>query len=99
MKKKRIKKRPDKQSILNKHITIIPYSVLICVKLLVFSQVFTFKFISWDDGLHIYSNPYLSSITIKNIAHFWSNSHQGLYIPLTYTMWAILIKISLFTLI
>jgi tetratricopeptide (TPR) repeat protein len=59
------------------------------VPLVVFWQVSRFEFVAWDDGLHIYENPYLQSVTFDNILAFWRRPYAELYIPLTYTLWAL----------
>src|SRR5215510_7315142 len=59
-----------------------PYTVatlLILVTLAVFWQVQGHAFVLWDDGLHVYDN----------IKAFWRAPYAELYMPLTYTLWAL----------
>jgi Flp pilus assembly protein TadD len=70
----------------------LPYAVatlLILVTLAVFWQVQGHAFVLWDDGLHVYDNPYLQALTFDNIRAFWRAPYAELYIPLTYTLWAL----------
>jgi protein O-mannosyl-transferase len=70
----------------------IPHTVatlLILVTLAVFWQVHGHEFVLWDDGLHVYENPYLQALTFDNIRVFWREPYAELYIPLTYTLWAL----------
>src|SRR5437899_8893404 len=70
----------------------LPYTVatlLILVTLAVFWQVHSHAFMLWDDGLHVYDNPYLQALTFDNIQVFWRAPYAELYIPLTYTLWAL----------
>jgi len=70
----------------------IPYAVailLILVTLAVFGQVRSAEFVLWDDGLHVFENPYLQSLTFENILALWREPYGELYIPLTYTLWAL----------
>ena len=70
----------------------IPHTVatlLILVTLAVFWQVHSHEFVLWDDGLHVYENPYLQALTFDNIRVFWREPYAELYIPLTYTLWAL----------
>jgi len=72
--------------------TRIPHTVatlLILVTLAVFCQVYSHEFVLWDDGLHVYENPYLQALTFDNIKAFWREPYAELYIPLTYTLWAL----------
>jgi Flp pilus assembly protein TadD len=63
--------------------------LLILVTLAVFWQVHSHEFVLWDDGLHVYENPYLQALTFDNIRVFWREPYAELYIPLTYTLWAL----------
>src|SRR6516165_10092773 len=70
----------------------LPYTVailLILVTLAVFWQVQGHAFVLWDDGLHVYDNPYLQALTLDNIKAFWRAPYAELYMPLTYTLWAL----------
>ncbi len=70
----------------------IPHTVatlLVLVTLAVFWQVHSHEFVLWDDGLHVYENPYLQALTFDNIRVFWRAPYAELYIPLTYTLWAL----------
>jgi protein O-mannosyl-transferase len=70
----------------------IPHTVatlLVVVTLAVFWQVYSHAFVLWDDGLHVYENPYLQALTFDNIRVFWREPYAELYIPLTYTLWAL----------
>ena len=75
----------------------IPYAVaalLVLVTLAVFWQVHSYEFVLWDDGLHIYENPYLQALTFDNILAFWREPYAELYIPLTWTLWALTAAVS-----
>jgi protein O-mannosyl-transferase len=45
-------------------------------------------FTSWDDQGTVYQNPWLSPPTMQTIVHYWMWPAYGLYIPVTYTLWA-----------
>ena len=51
-------------------------------------------FINCDDNINIYENPYFHPINLSNTLHFWTSTYEHLYIPLTYTVWAMESKIS-----
>ena len=55
-----------------------------------FSAVGGFGFVSWDDNLHVTENPWLHPVTPAGVWHFWRTPYQGLYIPLSYTVYALL---------
>ncbi len=63
--------------------------LLVLVTLAVLWQVQNSEFVLWDDGLHIFENPYLHSLTWHNILAFWREPYAELYIPFTYTLWAL----------
>src|SRR5215831_8572552 len=64
-------------------------TLLILATLAVFWQVQGHAFVLWDDGLHVYDNPYLQALTLDNIKAFWRAPYAELYMPLTYTLWAL----------
>src|SRR6266436_2074255 len=75
----------------------IPHAVatlLILVTVVVFWQVHSNEFVLWDDGLHVFENPYFQSLTFNNILAFWRAPYAELYIPLTYTLWALVAAVS-----
>lgn len=53
-----------------------------------------FHFLSYDDALNIYENPYVVHLTPSNLLHFWQAPFAQLYIPLTYTTWSLLAGVS-----
>jgi len=69
-------------------------TLLVLVTLAVFWQVHGYEFVLWDDGLHVFENPYLQSLTFNNILAFWREPYAELYIPLTYTLWALTAAVS-----
>src|SRR5215813_6421198 len=75
----------------------LPYAVatlLALVTLAVFWQVHNHAFVLWDDGLHVYENPYLQALTFDNIKAIWREPYVELYIPLTYTLWALIAAVA-----
>jgi tetratricopeptide (TPR) repeat protein len=64
------------------------------VTFVVFWQVHSYEFELWDDGLHVFENPYFQSLTFNNILAFWREPYAELYIPLTYTLWALVAAAS-----
>ena len=61
---------------------------LILLVLAVFGQVCGYEFLTYDDPLHVYENPYLTDFSAANLRHLWQGSLHGLYIPVTYSLWA-----------
>ncbi|MDI6827722.1 MAG: hypothetical protein QME62_04470, partial [Armatimonadota bacterium] len=59
------------------------------VTLAIFSPVVGYKFVTWDDNVNIYDNPKFNPVTFSNILDFWKKPFEHLYIPLTYTVWAL----------
>lgn len=68
--------------------------LLILTILSIFFPVYDFDFVEWDDMVNVYNNPYLNPVTPENIFHFWQKPYEGLYIPVSYTVWAIEALIS-----
>src|SRR4051812_21001123 len=55
---------------------------------LVFGRIATNDFTWWDDSGTIHHNPLLNPPTVKNVLWYWSHSDRGLYMPVTFTVWA-----------
>src|SRR5438552_134960 len=75
----------------------LPHAVatlLILMTFVVFWQVHSYEFVLWDDGLHVFENPYFQSLTFNNILALWREPYAELYIPLTYTLWALVAAAS-----
>lgn len=60
----------------------------------VFYSVCNYEFLDWDDGINISENPFLNPTSLQNVLYFWQNQYEGFYIPLTYTVWAIVALVS-----
>src|SRR4051794_3776759 len=66
--------------------------------LAVFGRLCFYDFSWWDDQGTIHQNPALNPPTLKSIARYWTaigrSAPLGLYIPVTYTVWGALAKVS-----
>lgn len=59
--------------------------LLLIICFTVFGKTLNHSFV-WDDGgYHLVQNPYLKNLSLQNLAHFWTNQYQGMYIPASYT--------------
>jgi tetratricopeptide (TPR) repeat protein len=68
--------------------------LLILTPLVVFWQVHSHEFVLWDDPENVSENPYLQALTLDHLLAFWRAPYQGLYIPLTYTLWSLTAAVS-----
>jgi tetratricopeptide (TPR) repeat protein len=59
------------------------------VLLVVWAEVLQHRFLYWDDPVNITSNPHLNPVTAESFRRFWSEPYGYLYIPVTYSMWAV----------
>lgn len=60
----------------------------------VYSQVLRFDFVAWDDDQIIYADPIYNPPTQDSIIPVWQRPHLNLYIPVTYSLWGLLAKLS-----
>ncbi len=65
---------------------------LACVA--VFGRSVGFDFVAYDDQIHVYNNPYLTPPTWANVAYIWRVPYEHLYIPLSYSVFALLCAIA-----
>ena len=63
--------------------------VLILATAVVFWPVIGHQFLAYDDSVDVYKNPYLQARSLDNLMHFWRYPYEGLYTPLTYTLYAL----------
>lgn len=56
--------------------------------LLVYAQVLGCGWLDCDDDIHVTTNPGLHPVTLRSIASFWTQPYEGLYIPLSYMLYA-----------
>lgn len=65
---------------------------LICVLVttfVCFFPVLKSDFTNWDDGVHLFDNPLVGSLSLGNVAKIFSTSINGVYIPLTVLSFAV----------
>lgn len=55
----------------------------------VFGRSVTGEFLTWDDNLHLTENPAFNPLDWKQVAEFWKAPYENLYIPLSYTVFAL----------
>jgi len=55
-----------------------------------FFEVREFEFVNRDDDINVYENPHLHPITADTFAQVWTAPYVGLYIPVSYSVWAAL---------
>lgn len=60
----------------------------------VFFPVCGFDFINYDDNINVYENDRLIDFSLSNLLYFWKGPYQGLYIPITYSAWGLVAKVS-----
>src|ERR1700723_3837298 len=73
-----------------RHSSLITYRLsLLFVVLLVYGQVVGFQLLTWDDDIHLTKNPYLDPVSWSNVGHFWVEPYENLYIPVSYTFYAV----------
>ena len=70
-----------------------PLAIVMAV-LVAFGRAAAADFVLWDDPISLYQNPQLNPPTWAGAAHYWLHSAHGLYIPLTYTVWALLAALT-----
>src|SRR4051812_29771187 len=50
-------------------------------------------FVGWDDTDHLHNNPHLNPVSISGILALWFAPFFNMYIPLTYTVWGVLLAV------
>lgn len=50
----------------------------------------TFDFVSLDDNVNVFRNPWLKRPLPEALTRFWQGPYESLYIPVPYTLWRLL---------
>lgn len=72
----------------------VPRLVIVLAIMATFWTVATAEFARGDDQPNLTENPYLNPPTWSGLAHFWSHPYAHEYIPLTYTVWWLLVRVA-----
>lgn len=59
------------------------------ISILVFARTLGAEFLGWDDDLHVTGNARLDPPTFESVASFWTAPFLGLYVPASYTLFAL----------
>ncbi|MFN8177838.1 MAG: tetratricopeptide repeat protein [bacterium] len=62
---------------------------LVALVLLVFARTVGFALTTWDDDVNVTRNPLLSPPLAAHVAAIWRAPYAGLYVPVTYTVFAL----------
>jgi len=73
---------------------IVVLLLLAAAVAIVFGPLLEAAFVPWDDNVNVYANPEVVGARLDTLAGFWSHSHQELYMPVVYDVWALLSMIS-----
>lgn len=68
--------------------------LLLFAVVLLYAPAVNFEFLNYDDDMHVYANHKVTQFTTAKLPRIWSAPIQGLYIPLTYTTWGMLGRLS-----
>jgi tetratricopeptide (TPR) repeat protein len=60
----------------------------------VFGRVVGHELLSWDDVVNTLGNPHLNPPSAAGTLFFWRHAYMDLYVPVTYTLWALLLRIT-----
>lgn len=58
------------------------------------SGVISNRFVDWDDSITLYANPLMNPPSARTLQVYWTTPEHGLYIPGTYTLWALLASVA-----
>lgn len=60
----------------------------------VFGESIGHDWVEWDDQVNIYQNPVLNLPLGESLARFWRAPYFSLYMPVTYSFWALLASVA-----
>jgi len=69
-------------------------ALLLTLVAIVFGTIVSYGFLTYDDDINVYKNPLLIGATAPDFVRIWSEDYERLYIPLTYSFFAVEVAIS-----
>ena len=78
---------------MNRSARFIPYLIALAT-LVVLGNLCRHEFTFWDDNYNVWQNPRFNPPTIAGVAWYWKHFANGLYVPLTYTVWGALANVG-----
>src|SRR5438132_10846304 len=75
------------------HRWLIPL-ILLAMTALLYGPVAGNQFLNWDDADLLTQNTGLNPATWRSVARFWREPYEGLYSPLSYSLWAALTRVA-----
>jgi tetratricopeptide (TPR) repeat protein len=63
---------------------------VVAIVLAVFWRAHGCAFLTWDDNANVTENPVVRAPSLAHLAQIWREPFAGLYVPLSYTFWALL---------
>jgi tetratricopeptide (TPR) repeat protein len=70
----------------------LPLLLVLIVTILVFGQVVSHDYLSWDDDVFLYQNPHTQPPTLDSLKAYWTAPYAHLYSPVTYSSLWLLAK-------
>lgn len=67
---------------------------LVIITAAVFGQIIGFGWMGWDDNFNVTENPGFHPATWASVWGFWQKPYEGLYIPVSYTLYAAEVAVS-----
>jgi tetratricopeptide (TPR) repeat protein len=68
--------------------------LLIFVTVLALFPLCGFDFTTWDDTTNVANNPLLNPPTLASLWACWTKPQLAIYVPLTYTVWAVIALVA-----
>ena len=85
-----------KASLTGRWVALTAATVVFVAVCITFWQILGFNFVHRDDRINVFQNPYLlPPLTWGKVGFFWQSSYYDLYMPVTYSLWALCAYIGL----
>ena len=68
--------------------------IVFLAAIVIMGRLGAYDFTDWDDRYTIAQNPRLNPPTWDSLNYYWRHGEFGLYVPGTYTIWALLAKLA-----
>ena len=77
------KEKVAEEGILKKYLFLWLLAGVVLITFIIYSPALHNQFTNWDDGVYVTDNPFITSLSGKNISYMFSNQIANNYHPLT----------------
>lgn len=85
---------PSGPTVAQRFVRQAPSLLVLLAVAAVFVPICGHDFVNYDDNINVYANGLILRGSVADLLAFWTGPHEGLYIPVTYSLWWLLARLG-----